>query len=185
MVDQTAEPSVVDQTAEPSVVDQTAEPSVADQTGPGTAVHELLDPRAVRLDVPVADRDQAIRACGDALVAVGAADDAYVEAMLERERSVSTYIGEGVAIPHGTLAGKDLIHRSALSFIRFDTEVDWDGSPVRVGIGIAARDNGHIAILAQLAEILMDPDRAAGLRAAATAEDVIALLTATEDEDQD
>jgi PTS system mannitol-specific IIA component len=104
--------------------------------------------------------------------------------MLEREQSVSTYIGEGVAIPHGTLAGKDLVHHSALSFVRFAGEVDWAGSPVSVGIGIAARDGGHIAILAQLAEILMNPDRAAALRDATTADEVIALLTPEPEDDE-
>jgi PTS system mannitol-specific IIA component len=149
-----------------------------------TDVRDLLDPRAVLIGADVADRDHAIRVCGEALVAVGAVTGEYVEAMLERERSVSTYIGEGVAIPHGTLAGKDLVHHSALSFVRFAGEVDWAGSPVSVGIGIAARDGGHIAILAQLAEILMNPERAAALRDATTADEVITLLTPEPEDDE-
>src|SRR5215212_11895577 len=79
----------------------------------------LLDPRSIRLELSAAGRTEAIRACGQALVDVGAVDPAYVDSMLERERSVSTYMGEGVAIPHGTLAGKDTVHRDALSFLRF------------------------------------------------------------------
>jgi mannitol PTS system EIIA component len=142
-----------------------------------TSVADLLHPDAIRLDVAVADRDEAIRACGAALVAAGAASPGYVEAMLERERSVSTYIGEGVAIPHGTLAGKDLVLRDGLSFVRFAAPVDWGGEEAVLGIGIAARDNGHVAILAQLADILMDADRAAALRAATSPADVIAQLT--------
>lgn len=146
-------------------------------------VRELLDPRAIRLGMPSTDRDQAIRACGEALVAVGAVAEPYIEAMFEREASISTYVGEGVAIPHGTLAGKDHVRRAALSFLSFPDGIDWNGSPVTVAIGIAARDNGHIAILGQLASILMDPDRAAALRAATDAGDVLALLTPDEDED--
>jgi PTS system mannitol-specific IIA component len=143
----------------------------------------LLDLRSVHLGQPSVDRDQAIRACGEALVAVGAATDAYVDAMLEREQSVSTYVGEGVAIPHGTLAGKEHVHHNALSFVSFPDGVDWGGERVTVGIGIAARDNGHIAILGQLATILMDPPRAAALRAATSADEVIALLTPDPEED--
>ncbi len=68
----------------------------------------------------------------------GAVEPAYVDAMLERERSISTYVGEGVAIPHGTLAGKEAVVRDALCFLRFPEPVDWDGDEVTVCVGIAA-----------------------------------------------
>ena len=91
-----------------------------------------------------ADRDDAIRRCGAALVEIGAVDPAYVDTMLEREHSISTYVGEGVAIPHGTLAGKDAVHRDALAVLRFPDGVDWGGEPVSVCVGIAAQGDGHI-----------------------------------------
>jgi PTS system mannitol-specific IIA component len=140
----------------------------------------LLDPRAVHPDAVAADRDAAIRLCGQALVDVGAADPAYVESMLARERSVPTYLGEGVAIPHGTAAGKDSVLRDALCVLRFPGGVDWNGHPVTVCIGIAARGDGHIGVLAQLAEILLDPDRARALREATTTEEILDLLRPTE-----
>jgi len=149
-----------------------------------TGIHQLLDPRAVRLTATAPGRDDAIRICGEALVATGAVDPAYVETMLEREQSVSTYVGEGVAIPHGTLEGKDHVHRDALSFVRFPRGVDWGGQPVTVAIGIAARDGGHVAILAELASILLDPARAAALRAATDPDEVLLLLTPAPDPDQ-
>src|SRR5262249_61080776 len=126
---------------------------------------------------PATDGDDALRAGGAALVEVGAVDERYVEAMLEREWSVSTFVGAGVAIPHGPLAGKDHVRRDALSFVSFPAGVDWNGERVYLGIGIAARDNGHVAILAQLAEILLDGDRAAALRAAGTVDEVLTLLS--------
>jgi PTS system mannitol-specific IIA component len=92
------------------------------------------------------------------------------------ERSVSTFVGEGVAIPHGTLAGKDSVKNDALVVLRFPDGVDWDGNDVRVCVGIAARGNGHIALLSQLATVLLDPDRAAALRAATTSVEVYELL---------
>lgn len=147
-------------------------------------VAELLDRRAVRLGVPAADRTEAIRQAGEALVEVGAVEKGYVTSMLEREESVSTFVGEQVAIPHGTLAGRALVRRDALSFIRFARPVDWDGQgEVTVAIGIAARDGRQVEVLAELAAILLDPDRAAGLRAAGSADEVLALLEPIDDEE--
>src|SRR6266545_2547036 len=102
----------------------------------------LLDRRAIRLAETAADRDDAIRRCGQALVAAGAVDPAYVDAMLARERSVSTYVGEGVAIPHGTLEAKAVVRRDALAVLRFPDGVDWGGHPVSVCVAIAAQGDG-------------------------------------------
>jgi PTS system mannitol-specific IIA component len=149
-------------------------------------VAELLDPRAVRLGVPAADRTEAIRLAGEALVEVGAVDRAYVTSMLEREESVSTYVGEQVAIPHGTLAARASVRRDALSFVRFAEPVDWDGlGEVTLAIGIAAKDGRQVEVLAELASILLDPERAERLRTAASAEEVVALLEPVDDDEED
>ncbi|MER7009531.1 PTS sugar transporter subunit IIA [Dactylosporangium sp. NPDC000555] len=137
---------------------------------------DLLARDAIRLDERAGSRDEAIRRCGAVLVEVGAVGPAYVEAMLDRERGVSTYIGEGVAIPHGTLHSKETVLRDALAVLRFPDGVDWDGQDVRVCVAIAAAGDGHLDILAQLAEILMDPDQAARLRDATEPAHVLDLL---------
>jgi PTS system mannitol-specific IIA component len=150
---------------------------MSDVDVPQATVAELLDPRAVRLGETAADRSEAIRRAGAALVDAGAVDGAYVTSMLEREETISTYVGEGVAIPHGTLAGRSAVRRDALSFVRFDPPVDWGGAgAVTVAIGIAARDGRQVEVLAELASVLLDPERAAGLRAAGSAAEVVALL---------
>ncbi len=141
----------------------------------------LLAPGAIRLAERAAGKAEAIRACGQALVAAGAVTPEYVPAMLEREESVSTYIGEGVAIPHATLAGKAAVRRDALCFLRFPDGVDWDGETVTVCIGIAAVGDGHLDILAELAQILLDPERAEALRGAESPETVLAMLTPAQD----
>ena len=140
-------------------------------------VAALLAPGAIRLAEHAADKTEAVRACGAALVEAGAVRPEYVPAMLEREASISTYIGEGVAIPHATLAGKDAVLRDALCFLRFPDGVDWDGETAYVALGIAARGDGHVAILAELADILLDPERAAALRGATDPEVVRAMLS--------
>lgn len=138
---------------------------------------DLLDPRAIRLDESAADRDEAIRLCGRVLVDIGAVAEPYIEAMIERERSISTYVGEGVAIPHGTAAAKEDVERDAICVVRFPAGVDWDGDQVTVCVGIAAKNDGHVPLLAELAEILMDPERARTLREATETRQVIEELT--------
>ena len=144
---------------------------------------ELLAEASIHLDASATSRDDAIRQAGKALLDVGAIDPAYIDAMIDRENSVSTFMGEGVAIPHGTLAGKDLVQKDALSLIRFPDGVDWDGNDVRLAFGIAAKGGGHIALLSQLATVLLDPEKAEALRNATTVDQVYALLE-SEDEDE-
>ncbi|TDB96280.1 PTS sugar transporter subunit IIA [Actinomadura sp. 7K534] len=144
----------------------------------------LLAPEAIRLDARAAGRDDAVRVCGQVLVDVGAAEPGYIDAMLDRERSISTYLGEGVAIPHGTNEGRDLIRRDALAFVRFPEGADWNGEPVTVCIAIAARGDGHMEILTELAQVLMDPDKARELREADDPGRILALLDPRAEEEQ-
>jgi mannitol PTS system EIIA component len=141
---------------------------------------DLLSADQVVLGGAAGGWEDAVRQVGAVLVASGAVTEGYVDAMVERERSVSTFVGEGVAIPHGTLAGRDLVTRDALCVVQFPEGVDWHGDEIVMCIGIAARGDGHVPILARLAELLMEPDRADALRNATTAGDVIALLTPEE-----
>jgi len=145
------------------------------------ALTSLLAESSIRLDSHASDRLDAVRQCGQALLEAGAVDESYIDAMLQREHSVSTFVGEGVAIPHGTLAGKEAVKQDALVVLRFPDGVDWDGNDVRVCVGIAAAGGGHIALLSQLAEILLDPEKAEQLRSATTAEQVYSLLTPEDD----
>src|SRR5262245_60309815 len=91
---------------------------------------ELLAPSAILLDRAATGWEDAVHQVGAVLVGAGAVTDGYVEAMLERERSVSTFVGEGVAIPHGTLAGRDLVVRDALCVVQYPGGVDWHGEDV-------------------------------------------------------
>jgi len=141
----------------------------------------LLAESSIRLSASAADRLDAVRQCGQALVEAGAVDEGYIDAMLQREQTVSTFVGEGVAIPHGTLAGKESVKRDALVVLRFPDGVDWDGNDVRVCVGIAAAGGGHIALLSQLAEILLDPAKAERLRSATEPQQVYDLLQPEEE----
>ncbi|THG31800.1 PTS sugar transporter subunit IIA [Naasia lichenicola] len=145
------------------------------------AIGTILAQQSIRFRGSAEDRFDAVRQCGRALVDSGAVEEPYIDAMLAREQAVSTFVGEGIAIPHGTLAGKDAVNRDALVFLRFPDGVDWEGETVTLCIGISAEGGGHIALLSRLADIVLEPERAAQLRSATTPDEVYALLDATDD----
>ncbi len=120
----------------------------------------------------------ATREAADILESVGAVTGAYFDAMLQREQTVSTYMGNELAIPHGTNETKDAILDSALSVVRYDGGVDWNGEHVTFVIGIAGKGDEHLDILSQIAILFSDDDDVARLKAAATPEELYALLAA-------
>jgi PTS system mannitol-specific IIA component len=136
----------------------------------------VLSRQAIRLGLSARSKEDAILVTGRILVELDAVEPGYVDAMLERERSMSTSLGAGFAIPHGTDESRVLIRRTALSFAQFPAGVDWGADQVFVCIGIAARDDEHIEILSQLANTLIEPDLAARLRAATTPDEVLTVL---------
>ena len=142
----------------------------------------VLEQRAIRVAESAADREAAIHRCADVLEEIGAVHPAYREAMLDREWAMSTHLGEGIAIPHGLDVSRLVVRRDALAVLRFPDGVDWDGGRVFICVAIAARGNGHIELLAALAEILLDPDRARALREATDAAAIVRMLEAARGE---
>ena len=121
-------------------------------------------------------RDDAIREAGELLVRAGAVEPAYIESMGDRERTVSTFMGNGLAIPHGTNEAKDEIKRSALSFIRYSDPIDWGGEQVNFVVGIAGQNNEHLDILSKIAIIFSEDDEVEKLVEAPDADALFALL---------
>ncbi len=122
------------------------------------------------------NRDDAITEAGELLVAAGVVDPAYVASMHEREQSVSTHMGKGLAIPHGTNEGKGLILRTGISFVRYPEPVDWNGKPTEFVVGVAGAGQDHLALLGRIAQVFLDSDQVARLRAAQTPEEVRGVL---------
>jgi PTS system mannitol-specific IIC component len=143
---------------------------------PAGAEPEVLSASSIVLGGSARDRDSAIEEAGRLLVDAGAVDPSYVASMHERETSVSTFMGNGLAIPHGTNEAKPSIRRTAISFVRYDEPVDWNGKPAEFVIGIAGAGNDHLALLAKIAEIFTSNDRIAQLRAAGSADEVLQVL---------
>lgn len=139
---------------------------------------DILTLAQIKVPGAAGSKDEAIREAGQILVDAGAVDPSYVDAMFDREKSVSTYMGNFLAIPHGTNEAKDSIHSSALSVVRYDRPIDWDGNEVRFAVGIAGVDNGHLEILSKIAVVFADTDEVDKLLAAGSAREVYDLLDA-------
>ena len=131
----------------------------------------------IRIHPGSVSKEEAMREAAGILQDAGAVTAAYFDAMLQREQTVSTYMGNELAIPHGTNETKDAILDSALSFVRYDGGVDWDGQHVSFVVGIAGKGDEHLEILSQIALIFSEDDDVARLKAAATPEELLALLS--------
>ena len=143
-----------------------------------SAMSDILTVSQIKVPGTATTKDEAIREAGQILVDAGAVTPAYVDAMFEREKSVSTYMGNFLAIPHGTNEAKDDIKASALSVVRYEQPIDWDGNEVRFAVGIAGVENGHLEILGKIAVIFSDMDEVDKLIAAGSAEEVYEILNA-------
>jgi PTS system mannitol-specific IIA component len=143
---------------------------------------DILTLSQIRVPGIAGSKDDAIREAGQILVDAGAVSPAYVDAMFDREKSLSTYMGNYLAIPHGTNDAKDTISKSALSVVRYESPIDWDGHEVRFAVGIAGLNNGHLEILSKIAIVFADTDEVDKLLAASSAEEVYDLLHAVNDE---
>lgn len=143
---------------------------------------EILTPAQIKVPGTATSKDEAIREAGKILVDAGAVTPEYVDAMFERERSVSTYMGNYLAIPHGTNEAKGAITRSALSVVRYDDPLDWDGHEVRFAVGIAGVENGHLEILSKIALVFADTDEVEKLVSAGSADEIYTLLDAVNEE---
>jgi PTS system mannitol-specific IIA component len=136
----------------------------------------VLEPSQIRLTGTARSKEDAIAEAAGILVAAGAVQPEYLDYMLQREATVSTYMGNFLAIPHGTNEGKDTILASALSFVRYDEPLDWGGEEVRFVVGIAGKEGGHMEILTKIAIVFSDEDEVAKLLEADSPDAVLAIL---------
>ncbi|ROR08835.1 PTS mannitol transporter subunit IICBA [Erwinia sp. JUb26] len=126
------------------------------------------------------EKEQAIRFAGEQLVKGGYVEPEYVEAMLEREKLTPTYLGESIAVPHGTIAAKDRVLKTGVVFcqypegVRFGEEED---DIARLVIGIAARNNEHIQVITSLTNALDDDSVIARLATTTSVQEVLDLLS--------
>jgi len=120
---------------------------------------EILTGEMVVLSARAADKADAIRQAGEVLVAAGCVSSPYVDGMLARERVMSTYLGSGIAIPHGEHADLGSVIRTGISVIQIPEGVEWEpGEPVYLVIGIASKSDEHFEALSNLTALLHLPE---------------------------
>ncbi len=137
----------------------------------------ILSENKVMMNAKAADKNEAIRMAGRLLVDAGHAPEAYIEKMIEREALSSTYMGGGLAIPHGTNEAKSLVASTGMSILVFPDGVDFgDGQVANLVIGIAAVGDDHLDILTNVAMICSDEDSFARILGADSPEQLIAIF---------
>lgn len=115
----------------------------------------IISKERISLQARATDKADAIRKAGELLVQSGCVLPAYVEGMLAREQTMSTCLGNGVAIPHGMHENRNHILKTGLSVLQLPDGVEWDdGEKVYLVVGIAASSDEHVGVLSNLAEVI-------------------------------
>lgn len=123
----------------------------------------LLYKENIRVGCKADTQENVIRQVGQMLVDTGYVDAPYVEAMLEREKSFSTFMGNGLALPHGVEAAKKEIRSSGIAVMIFPEGTPWGENTVNIVIGIAGVGEEHLQILSVIADKMLSPDAAQAL----------------------
>ncbi|MDO4604782.1 MAG: PTS sugar transporter subunit IIA [Helcococcus sp.] len=110
-----------------------------------------LEDKHIFLNLASVSKEDAIKEAGRHLVNLGCVDEKYIDHMLEREKIMTTYMGEGIAIPHGVNEAKENIKESGVVFLQYPNGVDFDGETAFLVIGIAGKGDEHLEILSNIA----------------------------------
>ncbi len=150
------------------------------QEAPQTAF--VLTEKQVFLGLKAANKEEAIRFAGERLVESGFVLPSYVDAMFERENMVSTYLGEGIAVPHGTIEAKDAVLKTGVVVCQYPEGVkfneDEEDSIAKLVIGIAAKNNERLQVVSAITNALDNEDAIRILSETDDVEKVLALLKA-------
>jgi len=137
-----------------------------------------LEPRNVQLGARVSGKPAAIREVGNLLVNSQTIKPGYIDSMLAREKVANTYLGSGVAIPHGLPKHRDLILRTGIAVLQVPQGVEWNpGETVHLVVGIAARSDEHLEVLANLTRVLGNEDLIYRLSTTTDRQEIIASLS--------
>ncbi|WP_163654792.1 PTS sugar transporter subunit IIA [Listeria sp. PSOL-1] len=117
----------------------------------------------IRLNQDFKTKEEAIRAAGSLLFERGYVEEAYIEAMIERDKLTSTFIGNMVAIPHGTNESKETIKNSGIVLLQVPNGVSFDGNETKIIIGIAGVEKKHLNLLSNIALVCSEKENVQGL----------------------
>ncbi|MBT2216759.1 PTS sugar transporter subunit IIA [Virgibacillus dakarensis] len=138
---------------------------------------EILSKDNIQLNVTLRDEEEAIRYTGDILVRNGYVEASYVEKMLEREEMTSTFMGNHVAIPHGTEDAKEAVLATGITVVTVPDGVDFGGgNMVKVLIGIAGKGDEHLDVLSSIAIVCSEEENIQQIVDAQSKEDILNLF---------
>lgn len=130
----------------------------------------------ILLNVKVADKTEAIRLAGNLLKDHGYVEPEYIDAMIQRDKEASVYLGNHFAIPHGVAGSEKYIKESGISFLQIPDGVDFNGETAYVMVGIAGKNGEHIEILGNIAEVCTDVGNVEKLRTAKDKKEVLDIF---------
>lgn len=136
----------------------------------------LIPTENILINQSFASKEAAIEAAGNKLVEVGAVNAGYVQAMKAREAIVSTYMGNFLAIPHGTDEAKGEVIKSGITLLQAPEGIDWDGNVVKVVVGIAGKDGDHLDLLSQIAIVFSEEENVERVINAQSADEINAIF---------
>lgn len=138
---------------------------------------QIIRAELVQLGAQAQEKTSAIKATGQLLAKAGRIDPAYIDSLLRRETVANTFLGHGVAIPHGMIEDRHLIRETGIAILQVPEGVEWNpGQRVHLVIAIAAQSDEHIALLRRLTRLLQDESRLAQLFTTRNPQDLIAAL---------
>lgn len=115
----------------------------------------------IKLGLSKVNKEDAVKRAGEMLRDSGYVDEHYIAGMLKREEAVSTYLAHHVAIPHGEAEVKNDVKKTGIVVLQYPEGIDYgNGETVKLIIGIAAKNDEHLEIIAKLANILDDEEKA-------------------------
>lgn len=137
----------------------------------------ILTTENVLLHTTLNNKEEAIRKTGQILVDRGYVEASYIDAMFEREELTSTYMGNFVAIPHGTEEAKKYVKNSGISIIQVPNGVDFgNGNIVKLLIGIAGKNGEHLDILSKIAIVCSEEENVTKIVNASTVDEIMAIF---------
>lgn len=138
---------------------------------------EILSKENIHLNVALGGKEEAIRYTGGILVTNGYVEESYVGKMLEREEMTSTFMGNHVAIPHGTDDAKEAVLETGLTVVTVPDGVDFGGGNiVKVLIGIAGKGDEHLDVLSKIAIVCSEEENIEKIVGAQSKEEILALF---------
>ncbi|EOX4945805.1 PTS mannitol transporter subunit IICBA [Vibrio alginolyticus] len=133
----------------------------------------------IHLGLKAANKEEAIRFAGNKLVELGYAEPEYVDAMFEREALVSTYLGESIAVPHGTVEAKDRVKKTGIVICQYPSGIQFtedDDDVAKLVIGIAAKNDEHIQVITTITNALDEPEAIEKLTNTNDVEEILNIL---------